>query len=238
MFKVKKFVDLSWDFTAETPIYPGDPEPSVEVAATLDKEGYTLSRIVSGTQTGSHVDAPYHFSNEGEADKFATGDEVIFDDAAELATVSLAEAVEPSSVVFKNEEKTYILTGAGSIAGETGLTKQGDGTLTIGTANTYTGKTLLAGGQTNISALANSITPSGAFGAYTTEKGKLEIRNGATLRNTAAVTNGTPITIGEGGGTLQTQGNFTMQAAFDGGVLTKTGAGELAMATARKVVIE
>ena len=178
-----------------------------------------------------------NFSNEGEADKFATGDEVIFDDAAELATVSLAEAVEPSSVVFKNEEKTYILTGAGSIAGETGLTKQGDGTLTIGTANTYTGKTLLAGGQTNISALANSITPSGAFGAYTTEKGKLEIRNGATLRNTAAVTNGTPITIGEGGGTLQTQGNFTMQAAFDGGgVLTKTGAGELAMATGGNVL--
>lgn len=66
MFKVKKFVDLSWDFTAETPIYPGDPEPSVEVATTLEKEGYNLSRIVSGTQTGSHVDAPYHFSNEGE----------------------------------------------------------------------------------------------------------------------------------------------------------------------------
>lgn len=66
MFKVKKFVDLSWDFTVETPIYPGDPEPSVEVATTLEKEGYNLSRIVSGTQTGSHVDAPYHFSNEGE----------------------------------------------------------------------------------------------------------------------------------------------------------------------------
>lgn len=66
MFKVKKFVDLSWDFTAETPIYPGGPEPSVEVATTLEKEGYNLSRIISGTQTGSHVDAPYHFSNEGE----------------------------------------------------------------------------------------------------------------------------------------------------------------------------
>lgn len=26
MHKIKKIVDLSWEFTADTPIYPGDPE--------------------------------------------------------------------------------------------------------------------------------------------------------------------------------------------------------------------
>ena len=65
MHKIKKIVDLSWEFTADTPIYPGDPEPSVTVATTLENEGYNLSTLVMGTQTGSHVDAPYHFSNEG-----------------------------------------------------------------------------------------------------------------------------------------------------------------------------
>lgn len=64
--KVKKFVDLSWELTEETPIYPGDPEPSIKVATTLENEGYNLSGVYVGTQTGSHVDAPYHFSNEGE----------------------------------------------------------------------------------------------------------------------------------------------------------------------------
>lgn len=64
--KVKKFVDLSWDLTEKTPIYPGDPEPKIEVATTLENEGYNLSGVYVGTQTGSHVDAPYHFSNEGE----------------------------------------------------------------------------------------------------------------------------------------------------------------------------
>ena len=63
MHKIKKIVDLSWEFTADTPIYPGDPEPSVTVATTLENEGYNLSTLVMGTQTGSHVDAPYHFSN-------------------------------------------------------------------------------------------------------------------------------------------------------------------------------
>lgn len=65
MFKVKKFVDLSWDLTKDTPIYPGDPEPNIEVATTIENEGYNLSGVYVGTQTGTHVDAPYHFSNNG-----------------------------------------------------------------------------------------------------------------------------------------------------------------------------
>ncbi len=178
-----------------------------------------------------------NFNHEGLADVFVTGDEVVFDDAASVTTVKMEEELTPSHVWFRNEEKTYMLTGDGNIGGSAGLTKQGRGTLAIATMNTYTGKTLLEGGLTSVSALANSITPSGAFGAYTQERGKLEIRKGATLRNTAAVTNGVPVTIGEGGATLQTQGNFTMQAAFDGGgVLVKTGASELAMAAEGNVL--
>lgn len=49
MRKIKKIVDLSWEFTAETPIYPGDPEPSVTVATTLENEGYNLSTLVGNT---------------------------------------------------------------------------------------------------------------------------------------------------------------------------------------------
>lgn len=65
MFKIKKIVDLSWEVTKDTPIYPGDPEPSITVATTLEKEGYNLFTVITGTQTGTHVDAPYHFSNGG-----------------------------------------------------------------------------------------------------------------------------------------------------------------------------
>ena len=64
--KIKKFVDLSWDITEQTPIYPGDPEPKISVATTLENDGYNLSGVYVGTQTGTHVDAPYHFSNEGD----------------------------------------------------------------------------------------------------------------------------------------------------------------------------
>jgi len=66
MFKVKKIVDLSWPLTNKTPIYPGDPEPNIEVATTIANDGYNLSSVFIGTQTGTHVDAPYHFSDDGD----------------------------------------------------------------------------------------------------------------------------------------------------------------------------
>ena len=65
MPSIKKIVDLSHTLTADTPVYPGDPVPSFSVATTIGKEGYNLFEVVLGSQTGSHVDAPYHFSDEG-----------------------------------------------------------------------------------------------------------------------------------------------------------------------------
>ena len=65
MLKIKKIVDLSHPLTAETPVYPGDPVPNFSVATTIVNEGYNLFNVILGSQTGSHVDAPYHFSNKG-----------------------------------------------------------------------------------------------------------------------------------------------------------------------------
>lgn len=66
MFKMKKIVDLSLPLTDQTPIYPGDPEPNISVATTIANEGYNLHYVHIGSQTGSHVDAPYHFLDFGQ----------------------------------------------------------------------------------------------------------------------------------------------------------------------------
>jgi kynurenine formamidase len=65
MTMIKKIIDLSHGLTAETPVYPGDPVPNFSVATTIENEGYNLFNVFLGSQTGSHVDAPYHFSNQG-----------------------------------------------------------------------------------------------------------------------------------------------------------------------------
>lgn len=65
MWNIIKIVDLSLPLTEQTPIYPGDPEPHFSVATTLEKDGYNLFNLALGSQSGSHVDSPYHFSNRG-----------------------------------------------------------------------------------------------------------------------------------------------------------------------------
>ena len=64
--KTLKIVDLSLVLNKDTPIYPGDPKPSMSVATTLDNDGYNLFHLHLGSQSGSHIDAPYHFDNQGE----------------------------------------------------------------------------------------------------------------------------------------------------------------------------
>jgi len=47
------------------PIYPGDPTPSFENYATLRKDGVNLTKIIMGSHTGTHLDAPRHFIQDG-----------------------------------------------------------------------------------------------------------------------------------------------------------------------------
>ncbi len=65
MPRVRRIVDLSHPLAADTPVYPGDPVPSITAATTIETEGYNVFSVTTGTQTGSHVDAPYHVRQQG-----------------------------------------------------------------------------------------------------------------------------------------------------------------------------
>ncbi|WP_435742083.1 cyclase family protein [Nocardioides sp. SYSU DS0663] len=56
-----RFVDLSHPVGAGTVVYPGDPEPRLAVHSTIERDGFNLLSVAMGSQTGTHVDAPYHF---------------------------------------------------------------------------------------------------------------------------------------------------------------------------------
>lgn len=60
-----RLVDLSHPLTETVPIYPGDPEPRIFTATTVADDGYNLSHVQIGTQTGTHIDAPFHFRDDG-----------------------------------------------------------------------------------------------------------------------------------------------------------------------------
>lgn len=47
------------------PVYPGDPSPKFEAFATLEKDGVNLTRLTLGSHSGTHLDAPRHFIQDG-----------------------------------------------------------------------------------------------------------------------------------------------------------------------------
>ena len=71
---------------------------------------------------------------------FGTGNPVQFDDSATGTNlVTLTATVDPVTVVVNNTNINYTIKGSGKITGNTGLSKQGPGALTISSANDFTG---------------------------------------------------------------------------------------------------
>ena len=62
---VRGIVDLSHPLDDDTPVYPGDPVARFTPAATVAADGYNVLHVRMGSQTGTHVDAPYHFLDGG-----------------------------------------------------------------------------------------------------------------------------------------------------------------------------
>src|SRR5690349_15273747 len=59
-----RIVDLSVPVGPGTQVYPGDPVPRFTVHATVREDGFNLLHLELGSQTGTHVDAPYHFRDD------------------------------------------------------------------------------------------------------------------------------------------------------------------------------
>lgn len=59
--------DISKD-ALTTPVYEGDPEPNVEHIKCMENgDMYNLSHISMTPHTGTHIDAPLHFNEDGSA---------------------------------------------------------------------------------------------------------------------------------------------------------------------------
>lgn len=101
-------------------------------------------------------------------------DNVVFDDMPSGTgpfSVDLYYSVLPKSLTVSNATKDYAFSAfGGKISGTTGLTKNGAGTLTLGTGNDYSGPTLVSGGTLALNAV-------GAI-----QKGAITVESGATLR--------------------------------------------------------
>jgi kynurenine formamidase len=111
--RIKQIVDLSLVLDGDTQVYPGDPVLEFSVHSTVERDGFNLLTVHMGSQTGTHVDAPYHFDDntpridEVPLERFI-GPGVIVDARAAGARGSItwdyiepvASSIEPGSIVL------------------------------------------------------------------------------------------------------------------------------------------
>jgi arylformamidase len=58
--------DISLTISPEMPVWPGDPAVLLEQVESMDAGAHAnVSRLNAGVHTGTHVDAPHHFLNDG-----------------------------------------------------------------------------------------------------------------------------------------------------------------------------
>ncbi len=65
--KLLKIHDLTRTISQDMPVYPGDPQPKFDPHATIKDNNANITRITVGSHTGTHVDAPWHFLQEGNS---------------------------------------------------------------------------------------------------------------------------------------------------------------------------
>jgi arylformamidase len=66
--RVPRFLDVSVPLDAGIPAYPGNPEFELQPVKRIAEGGSSnVSRLIMGTHTGTHVDAPRHFFDGGRA---------------------------------------------------------------------------------------------------------------------------------------------------------------------------
>lgn len=175
----------------------------------------------------------------GEQMTFASGDEVVFNNGG---TVNISGEVRPSAIEVSGT-RAVTFRGEGGIIGLARLTKEGGNTLTINTANSYSGGTTINGGTVKVGhadalgsgevALGNGATLDMAGHAIANELhlvGNSVVKNGSSFAGALVLESGTL-----SGDALQ----IAQQATVESGTIqnTLTGTGSLHKTTEGAVLL-
>ncbi len=60
-----KCVDLTLTISKDLPMFPGSPTPNFIPWSSLKEDGYNLELVFLSSHSGTHIDAPFHFLQNG-----------------------------------------------------------------------------------------------------------------------------------------------------------------------------
>ncbi|EXF23927.1 hypothetical protein BG28_08545 [Nesterenkonia sp. AN1] len=103
-----RWVDLSHEVLSGMPVFPGDPQVSIQPAATVSVDGFEVHSLHLGTHSGTHVDAPSHVIPGGH-----TVDAIDVQDLIGEAIVLRAGALNPGATVTLESVEEQFADGLG-----------------------------------------------------------------------------------------------------------------------------
>ena len=112
--KLLKIHDLTRTISQDMQVYEGDPQPKFDPHATIKDDKVNVTRVTLGSHTGTHVDAPWHFLQEGTSidmeplDKFI-GEAAIIDASGK----NIITAEEFSGYDIRSNDIVLIYTDTG-----------------------------------------------------------------------------------------------------------------------------
>ena len=237
-------IDYSGSLTgsASSMTLSGLPTGAVRQSFTLATSGGALLLEVANGSPASLVwtgslgtawdTTTLNWSNSGTADKFYAGDAVTFNDTANTAAVALASSLQPQSVLFNNNVLNYTLSGSGGISGNATLTKNGSGSVTLATANSFSGATAISQG---VLQLANSNALQGSTVSVNANSG-LKFSPGVGTFNLGGLAGSGSLALSDtsGGNVALDVGGNSSTTTFSGtiggaGSLAKYGTGTLTL---------
>jgi autotransporter-associated beta strand protein/T5SS/PEP-CTERM-associated repeat protein len=164
----------------------------------------------------------------GDDNLFWNTDSVIFDDTPGAdSTVNVVGSVVPAAMTVSGSTN-HTFNGSGAIAGTGSLSKSGTGTLTINTANTFSGGSTISAGKVVVGNATALGTGSVAISGSTLELNNVSVGNAivATGANTLDGTGTLSGAIsGAGSFTKEGTGSITLSGAntFSGGLTINAG---------------
>jgi fibronectin-binding autotransporter adhesin len=205
------------------------------VTMTLTDPGTSTKTILwSGASSFTWDTSALNWTRGGSVSSYVDNDEVQFTDLGNAtSTISLSGTLSPASVRVE-ATKNYTLGGTGSISGTTGLTKLGSGTLTISSAQSYTGDTVIQEGTLvmgNASALGtgNVILDGGSWdtGSLTVTNPIVANASSTILGGSGGGTHGIKNITGNADLALSTTSVFDLEGDFSAysGTMSFTGTG-------------
>lgn len=60
-----KLLDLTLEITPDMPMFPGSPQPAIMPQTIISEYGYSTETLFLSSHSGTHMDAPFHFVQDG-----------------------------------------------------------------------------------------------------------------------------------------------------------------------------